>query len=54
AGCGHLGPGDPNPTNCAGPAGGRRGGRAGARHTVFPNTAGGPAKFAAGVTRKRR
>ena len=35
-------------------AGGEGGGRERARHRVFPNTARAPAKFAAGLTRKRR
>lgn len=55
-----LGSTDPNPADYAGrpgqaaPAGGRRAGSAGAGHKVFRNTAGGPAKFSAGLTRKCR
>lgn len=59
AGHGDLGPSDPQPRRprgASGPdgAGGRaEGPAAGAPHKVFRNTAGRPAKFAAGLTRKR-
>lgn len=53
----NLGSTDPTPADCAGHPGwrgGRRAARERARHRVFPNTPGAPAKFAAGLTRKRR
>lgn len=52
-GCGYLAPATQTP-RIAGASGREEGPAAGARHKVFRNTAGRPAKFAAGLTRKCR